>query len=77
MREMVFDLGAAVRSERPSQGKNMKIQVLNGKDIDVHHFVLSALAGAPWEFDAAWSAPLELGGNLCRVDVLGIRSYRN
>src|SRR5260370_31413061 len=22
-------------------------------------FALSALAGAPWEFDAAWSAPLE------------------
>src|SRR5260370_41204333 len=59
MRKIVFDLGAAVRSEWPWQGKNTKIQALNGKDIDVHHFALSALAGAPWEFDAAWSAPLE------------------
>jgi hypothetical protein len=59
MRKIVFDLGAAVRSEWPWQGKNTKIQALNGKDIDVHHFAPSALAGAPWEFDAAWSAPLE------------------
>src|SRR6266404_9143012 len=59
MRKIVFDLGASVRSEWPWQGKNAKIQALNGKDIDVHHFALSALAGAPWKFDAAWSAPLE------------------
>src|SRR6266849_395729 len=59
MRKIVFDLGAAVRSEWPWQGKNTKIQALNGKDIDVHHFALLALAGAPWKFDAAWSAPLE------------------
>src|SRR5260370_30386917 len=59
MSKIVFDLGAAVRSELPWQGKNTKIQAWNGKDIDVHHFALLALAGAPWKFDAAWSAPLE------------------
>jgi hypothetical protein len=47
MREIVFDLGAAVRGEGPWQGKNMKIQALNGKDIDVHHFALSAPTGSP------------------------------
>jgi hypothetical protein len=59
MRKIVFDLGAAVLGEWPWQGKNMKIQALNGKDIDVHHFALSALASAPYEFDAARSASLE------------------
>src|SRR6516165_8440512 len=46
MRKIVFDFGAAVRSEWPWQGKNLKIQALNGKDIDVRHFALSAPAGA-------------------------------
>jgi hypothetical protein len=51
MREIVFDLGAAVRSEWPWQGRNMKIQALNGNDIDVGHFVFSALRSAPQAFD--------------------------
>jgi hypothetical protein len=77
MRKIVFDLGAAVRSEWPWQGKNAKIQALNRKDIDVHHFALSALAGAPWNSMPLGQRRSKLGSNLSRVDVLGIRSYRN
>jgi hypothetical protein len=47
MREIVFDLGAPVGSERPWQGRNKEIQALNGNDIDVRHFAFSALHSAP------------------------------
>jgi len=65
MRKIIFDFPAAVRSEWPWQGKNMKIQALNGNDIDVRHFALSALAGAPQECTAGLvSAHAKLGSNL-------------
>jgi hypothetical protein len=51
MREIVFDLGAPVRSKRPWHGRNKKIQALNGNDIDVGHFACSAPCGAPQKFD--------------------------
>jgi hypothetical protein len=77
MRKIVFDFGAAIRSEWPWQGKNLKIQALNGKDIDVRHFALSALADVPQECAAGLvSAHAKLGSNLSRVDVVGLRSYR-
>src|SRR5262249_12041106 len=51
MREIVFDLGAPVRSERPRQGRDKKIQALNGNDIDVGHFARLAPRGAPQKLD--------------------------
>jgi hypothetical protein len=72
MRKIIFDFGAAVRSEWPWQGEDMKIQALNGNDIDVRHFALSALAGAAQECAAGLvSAHAKLGSNLSRVDVVG------
>src|SRR5262249_42812746 len=57
MREIVFDLGAAVRSEWPWQGKNMKIQALNGNDIDVRHLHVRRRVALRRNSIPAWSAP--------------------
>src|SRR5262249_57481511 len=37
MREIAFDLGAPLRGEWPAQVSNMKVQALDGNDIDIRH----------------------------------------
>src|SRR5215813_2463133 len=50
MREIVIDFGAPLRGEWPGQVSNMKVQALDGNDIDIRHFACSAPCGAPQKF---------------------------
>src|SRR5262245_4453973 len=75
MREIAFDLGAPVRSKWPWQGSNMKVQALNGNDIDVRHFVCSAPCALGSNSSWLGQRPLEDPAGGCPGNLISSRRH--